>query len=146
MNRDAESGLPIKSNMKLRFSDLRRKKLLTKKFWIKLEIQEFSQHIVIKNNSNTDRALGARISGELSYLFGLNNFKGSIQLRLSGVAGQSFGAFLTKGIELRLKGLANDYIGKSMSSELFLLEIRVTNEKEAQYIDWKCSIIWCYWR
>ena len=74
-------------------------------------------HIVIKKTiQNTDRSLGARISGELSYLFGLNNFKGSIQLRLSGIAGQSFGAFLTKGVELRLKGLANDYIGKSMSS------------------------------
>ena len=118
LNRDSKSGLPIKSNMKLRFSDLRRKKTIDEEVLDKIRNTIIAQgHIVIKKTiQNTDRSLGARISGELSYLFGLNNFKGSIQLRLSGVAGQSFGAFLTKGIELRLKGLANDYIGKSMSS------------------------------
>ena len=39
-----------------------------------------------------------------------------IQCKLTGTAGQSFGAFLSNNIELRLKGLANDYVGKSMSS------------------------------
>ena len=78
-----------------------------------------------KKIKNTDRSLGARISGELSYLFGQNNFKGGIQLKLTGVAGQSFGAFLSKGMELRLKGLANDYIGKSMSSGI--ISIRNSN-------------------
>ena len=58
-------------------------------------------------------------------LFGQNNFKGGIQLKLTGVAGQSFGAFLSKGMELRLKGLANDYIGKSMSSGI--ISIRNSN-------------------
>ena len=118
LNRDAKSGLPIKSNMKLRFSDLRRKKTIDEEVLDKIRNTIIAQgHIVIKKTiQNTDRSLGARISGELSYLFGLDNFKGSIQLRLSGIAGQSFGAFLTKGVELRLKGLANDYIGKSMSS------------------------------
>ena len=95
---------------------MRRKKTIDEEVLDKIRNTIIAQgHIVIKKTiQNTDRSLGA-ISGELSYLFGLDNFKGSIQLRLSGVAGQSF-AFLTKGVELRLKGLANDYIGKSMSS------------------------------
>ena len=90
-------------------------------------IEEMRQEIITQNYAlnkkirNTDRFIGARISGELSYLFGHNNFKGNIQLRLNGTAGQSFGAFLSKGIELRLKGLANDYIGKACPQGLYQL-------------------------
>ena len=74
-------------------------------------------HAIIEQKIfNTDRAMGARLSGEISYLFGSENFKGKIQCKLTGTAGQSFGAFLSNNIELRLKGLANDYVGKSMSS------------------------------
>ena len=40
---------------------------------------------------------------------------GSIKINLSGSAGQSFGAFLQKGIELNLVGDANDYVGKGLS-------------------------------
>ena len=100
-------------------------------------IEEMRQEIITQNYAvlnkkirNTDRAIGARISGELSYLFGHNNFKGNIQLRLNGTAGQSFGAFLSKGIELRLKGLANDYIGKSMSAGLISIRMSKNIQKQ----------------
>ncbi|MDR2072565.1 MAG: glutamate synthase large subunit [Spirochaetaceae bacterium] len=65
---------------------------------------------------NTDRAVGAMLSWELSRRFGgyglPENF---ITLDFTGSAGQSFGAFLTKGISFRLAGDANDYLGKGLS-------------------------------
>jgi len=127
LNKASKVGLPLKSHFKLRFSNLRRKKTVDEEIidHIRKEIITQSHVVVSKKIKNTDRSLGARISGELSYLFGQNNFKGGIQLKLAGVAGQSFGAFLSKGMELRLKGLANDYIGKSMSSGI--ISIRNSN-------------------
>ncbi|MDR2313167.1 MAG: glutamate synthase large subunit [Spirochaetaceae bacterium] len=65
---------------------------------------------------NTDRAVGAMLSWELSRRFGgyglPENF---ITLDFTGSAGQSFGAFLTQGISFRLAGDANDYLGKGLS-------------------------------
>ena len=118
INNQSKKGLPLTSHMKLRYSNLRREKTVDEKIMkeIRQEIITQGQAAVSKEIQNTDRAIGARISGELSYLFGHNNYRGNIQCRLTGVAGQSFGAFLSKGIELRLKGLANDYVAKSMSA------------------------------
>ena len=118
INKESKKGLPLISHMKLRYSNLRREKTVDEKIMkeIRQEIITQGQAAVTRNIQNTDRAIGARISGELSYLFGHNNYRGNIQCKLTGVAGQSFGAFLSKGIELRLKGLANDYVAKSMSS------------------------------
>ena len=106
------------SHMKLRYSNLRREKTIDEEIIkeVRQEIITQGQAAVNREIQNTDRSIGARLSGELSYLFGHNNFRGNIQCRLNGTAGQSFGAFLSKGIELRLKGLANDYVAKSMSS------------------------------
>ena len=73
------------------------------------------QVVVHRKITNTDRAVGTRISGELAFLYGKGNFTGNIQVRLRGIAGQSFGAFLTDGVELRLRGVANDYVGKGLS-------------------------------
>ncbi|MDR2663653.1 MAG: glutamate synthase large subunit [Treponema sp.] len=65
---------------------------------------------------NTDRAVGAMLSWEVSRRFGgyglPENF---ITLDFSGSAGQSFGAFLAKGITFRLAGDSNDYLGKGLS-------------------------------
>ncbi len=72
---------------------------------------------------NTDRTVGARLCGELALLHGAGGFRGRIQLRLFGVAGQSLGAFLIDGVELRLRGLANDYVGKGMSGGLITIRM-----------------------
>jgi len=65
--------------------------------------------------SNVDRAVGARISGEIAARYGDAGLPDeTIQVRLSGIAGQSFGAWLSRGISLRLRGTANDYVGKGM--------------------------------
>jgi len=63
--------------------------------------------------TNADRAVGARLSGAIAREQGAP--AGRFRARFEGSAGQSFGAFLTAGIELSLVGDANDYVGKSMS-------------------------------
>ncbi|MDC0978162.1 glutamate synthase-related protein, partial [Acidimicrobiia bacterium] len=65
--------------------------------------------------SNEDRSIGARLSGEVS----INKLNKQIEknpslISLSGSAGQSFGAFIRDGINLKLTGSANDYVGKGM--------------------------------
>jgi glutamate synthase (ferredoxin) len=60
---------------------------------------------------NDDRAVGARLGGALARLESDEPF----HFRFEGTAGQSFGAFLSAGIEFVLDGEANDYVGKSLS-------------------------------
>ncbi|MCQ2335404.1 MAG: glutamate synthase large subunit [Paludibacteraceae bacterium] len=65
---------------------------------------------------NTDRAIGAGIAGAVARRYGAAGLPDkTIQVDFYGSAGQSFGAFLTGGIEFRLHGDANDYVGKSLS-------------------------------
>ncbi len=66
--------------------------------------------------TNVDRAVGARLSHELVARHGPGGLPDdTIEVKLSGSAGQSFGAFLAPGISLGLEGEANDYVGKSLS-------------------------------
>lgn len=68
------------------------------------------------NIRNTDRAAGSRIAGEIARLYGDDGLApGTVHLELTGTAGQSVGAFLTRGIFLRIRGEANDYAGKGLS-------------------------------
>ena len=65
---------------------------------------------------NSDRAVGAMLSGEIARRHGHAGLKlGSVRARFKGSAGQSFAAFLARGVELELTGDANDYVGKSLS-------------------------------
>lgn len=65
---------------------------------------------------NTDLSVGAMISGIVARKYGNAGLKDdTINISLKGSAGQSFGAFLMKGITLRLEGDANDYVGKGLS-------------------------------
>jgi glutamate synthase (NADPH/NADH) large chain len=66
--------------------------------------------------ANEDRSIGARLSGEIT----LKNLSSKITqhpttISLSGAAGQSFGAFIRDGINLKLTGNANDYVAKGMA-------------------------------
>jgi glutamate synthase (ferredoxin) len=63
---------------------------------------------------NTDRAVGTRLSGEIASVVGDADPPGTVHVRFSGTAGQSFGAFLMRGVSMRLDGTANDYVGKGM--------------------------------
>ncbi|MDR3272691.1 MAG: glutamate synthase large subunit [Flavobacteriaceae bacterium] len=65
---------------------------------------------------NTDRTVGAMLSGEIAKKYGEKGLPdGTINCTFSGSAGQSFGAFLAQGVTLTLKGDANDYLGKGLS-------------------------------
>ncbi|HHP7245583.1 MAG TPA: glutamate synthase-related protein, partial [Elainellaceae cyanobacterium] len=63
---------------------------------------------------NTDRTIGARLSGAIARQYGNTGFEGQIVLNFEGSVGQSFGAFNLPGMILNLTGEANDYVGKGM--------------------------------
>ncbi|MCZ4308670.1 glutamate synthase large subunit [Vibrio atlanticus] len=68
------------------------------------------------NVINTDRSIGARISGAIAKRYGNQGMSGSpIKLYLDGTAGQSFAVWNAGGVELYLTGDANDYVGKGMA-------------------------------
>jgi glutamate synthase domain-containing protein 2/glutamate synthase domain-containing protein 1/glutamate synthase domain-containing protein 3 len=64
--------------------------------------------------ANTDRAVGARLGVALGAEFGDHTPPGRARLDFTGAAGQSFGAFLSPGVDFRLTGPANDYVGKGL--------------------------------
>jgi len=65
---------------------------------------------------NTDRTVGAMLSGEIAKRYGNNGLPNdTIKAYFQGSAGQSFGAFLSKGVFFQLEGEANDYLGKGLS-------------------------------
>lgn len=65
---------------------------------------------------NTHRATGTQLSYEISKLFGEEGLpEGSVTVNLQGHAGQSLGAWLTRGVAIHLTGDANDYVGKGLS-------------------------------
>ena len=65
--------------------------------------------------SNTDRSVGALISGYVAAKFGESGLKNPININFSGSAGQSFGCWNANGINLFIEGDANDYVGKGMN-------------------------------
>jgi glutamate synthase domain-containing protein 2/glutamate synthase domain-containing protein 1/glutamate synthase domain-containing protein 3 len=64
--------------------------------------------------TNADRTVGARLGGAVGLEFGDEAPAGMARLRFTGSAGQSFGAFVSDGVELVLDGEANDYVGKGL--------------------------------
>lgn len=71
---------------------------------------------------NTDRAAGAMLSGEVCRLYGEEGLpEETLHYRFDGIAGQSFGAFLAKGITFELRGMANDYVGKGISGGTIII-------------------------
>jgi len=69
-----------------------------------------------KKIKNTDRTVGAMLSGEIAKRYGQTGLPNdTIKAYFEGSAGQSFGAFLSKGVFFQLTGEANDYVGKGLS-------------------------------
>ena len=65
---------------------------------------------------NTDRAVGTMLSGVIAQKYGEQGLPdGTIKIKFKGSAGQSFGAFAVKGLDIRLEGETNDYFGKGLS-------------------------------
>jgi glutamate synthase (NADPH/NADH) large chain len=85
------------------------------------KIKIIEKEFIIKN---THRAVGTRISYHLYKKYGYNKLEdGFLTLKFNGSAGQSFGAFGTKGLKLLLKGDANDYVAKGLSGALISIKL-----------------------
>lgn len=66
--------------------------------------------------SNVHRSVGAALSGRIAKKYGSKGLPdSSVEVSFKGVGGQSFGAFLSKGVTFHLEGEANDYLGKGLS-------------------------------
>jgi glutamate synthase (NADPH) large chain len=107
--------------------------LLSKR--IALELADAIEHktggIFHYDISNRDRAIGAQLSGAIAQRYGnLGMSDAPIALKLTGVAGQSFGAWNVGGLHLHLTGDANDYVGKGMSGG----KIVIVPSKKAAYV------------
>ena len=83
---------------------------------IKNNIKTKQKITVNLNIGNTNRVFGTILSNEISKIWGANGLPNdSINLNLKGSAGQSLGAWITKGMTISLEGDANDYVGKGLS-------------------------------
>ena len=65
--------------------------------------------------ANKDRAVGARLAGELAVRRAQGELRADVTFKLKGTAGQSLGAFTVEGMKLELEGQANDFVGKGLS-------------------------------
>ncbi len=80
---------------------------------------------------NTNRTVGTILSSEIARRYGLAGLEdNTVQIKLKGSAGQSFGAFLAHGVTMRLEGDTNDYVGKGLSGG----RIIVYPPKEATFV------------
>ncbi len=91
-----------------------------------------SKIVIDQEICNLNRSVGALISGEIARYYGDKGLpKEAITLNLTGVAGQSLGAFLVHGVSIFLKGVANDYVGKGMNDGSIIVTPRVYQEGSA---------------
>lgn len=73
---------------------------------------------------NTDRAVGAIISNEISKIYGAEGLpENTLKLNFTGSAGQSFGAFATRGLTMVVNGNTNDYLGKGLSGAKLVVKV-----------------------
>ena len=89
---------------------------------------EKGEHVsFIQPVRNVNRTVGAMLSGVIAKKYGHDGLPDdTIHIQLKGTAGQSFGAFLAKGVTLDLVGDGNDYVGKGLSGGRII--IRPTND------------------
>jgi glutamate synthase (NADPH/NADH) large chain len=70
---------------------------------------------IVTQIQNRNRSAGAMLSGEVAKRHGMKGLPDdTISIQMTGTAGQSFGAFLTRGVSIDLQGDANDYVGKGL--------------------------------
>merc|ERR1712194_773261 len=93
--------------------------------------------LVEHNIKNTDRSVCAMLAGDIARAHGSKGFKGVIKATFRGSAGQSFGAFVLPGLNVRLIGEANDYVGKGMHGG----EIVVVPDEKASFVASESSIV-----
>lgn len=78
--------------------------------------------------NNRDRAFGAILSNEISKIYGAQGLpENTLKINFTGSAGQSFGAFSTKGLTLVINGNSNDYLGKGLSGAKLIVKVPDTS-------------------
>ena len=83
--------------------------------------------------ANTDRACGAMLSGVIVAKYGAKGLpEHTLNVKFKGAAGQSFGAFLVPGVNFKLEGEANDYLGKGLSGGRIAVQPPVRSNFEAE--------------
>ncbi|MDE1953335.1 MAG: glutamate synthase subunit alpha [Betaproteobacteria bacterium] len=88
----------------------------------------------IQNVRNVNRTVGAMLSGEVARRYGHEGLPDdTIHIQMEGTGGQSFGAFLARGITLYLIGDANDYTGKGLSGGRIVVRPTIEFRGEAQH-------------
>ena len=94
------------------------------------EQEEVNLDYAIKN---TDRAVGTMLSGLIASKYGEEGLPDStINIKFKGSAGQSFGAFLVKGVNFKLEGEANDYFAKGLSGGRIAIQPPVRSNFSAE--------------
>jgi glutamate synthase (ferredoxin) len=93
-------------------------------------------YVVKSHISNAHRAVGARLSGEMSVLRAKGEMDvADVTYELDGTAGQSFGAFAGKGMKLVLTGQANDFVGKGLSgADLILCAVGMAAKNSHEHV------------
>ncbi|XP_024543692.1 ferredoxin-dependent glutamate synthase, chloroplastic [Selaginella moellendorffii] len=86
---------------------------------------------------NVDRAVCGRIAGSIAKAYGDTGFAGQLNITFIGSAGQSFGCFLTPGMNIRLIGESNDYVGKGMAGG----ELVITPPEKTGFVPEDSTII-----
>ena len=100
---------------------------------VKLAAQALEKSLAVKIElpiNNADRTCGAMLSGEVCRIYGEDGLpEDTVRCKFKGIAGQSFGAFLAKGVTFELEGMANDYVGKGISGG----KVIIYPDKKADY-------------
>jgi glutamate synthase (NADPH/NADH) large chain len=119
------------------------KGLLNKKILkdFKSSINEQESNSKTYEISNTDRSVGAKISGYVASKYGEEGLSNPININFSGSAGQSFGCWNANGINLTVNGDANDYVGKGMNGGRIIIKNEnsfATNDDNAVLVGNTC--------
>src|SRR5271170_5578953 len=91
--------------------------------------------VVDSKIANADRAVGSRLAGEIALRRAQRDLPADLTFNLSGIAGQSFGAFAVEGMKLVLHGQANDFVGKGLSGgELVIRACGLAAKDSGQHV------------
>jgi glutamate synthase (NADPH/NADH) large chain len=98
-------------------------------------IEAGKPYVIDSSIANCDRAVGARLAGELAVRRAQVDLPADVTFNLKGTAGQSFGAFAVEGMKLVLQGQANDFVGKGLSGgELVIRACGLAAKDSGQHV------------
>jgi glutamate synthase (NADPH/NADH) large chain len=98
-------------------------------------IEAGKSYLVGTEITNSDRAVGSRLAGELALRRAQGDLHADVTFDLHGTAGQSFGAFAVEGMKLILDGQANDFVGKGLSGgEIVIRPLGLAAKDSGQHV------------